>query len=46
MEKICIDCNKNVSVERKRCKECVLIYNRERVKNTIKRQTTIWYYFM
>jgi hypothetical protein len=30
--KLCIDCNKNVSVERKRCKECVVIYNRLRVK--------------
>lgn len=37
MEKICIDCNKNVSVERKRCKECVLIYNRERVKKYYKK---------
>ena len=30
--KLCIDCNTNVSIERKRCKECVKIYNRERVK--------------
>jgi hypothetical protein len=30
--KLCVDCNKNVSVERKRCKECVLIYNRNRAK--------------
>ena len=32
MNKICIDCNINVSVERKRCKECVKIYNRIRAK--------------
>lgn len=30
--KLCIDCNMNVSIERRRCKECVIIYNRERVK--------------
>lgn len=30
--KLCIDCNMNVSIERRRCKECVTIYNRERVK--------------
>lgn len=36
-QKLCIDCNKNVSVERKRCKECVLIYNRERVKKYYKK---------
>jgi hypothetical protein len=30
--KLCIDCNINVSVERKRCAECVKIYNRKRVK--------------
>lgn len=36
-KKICVDCNKNVSVERKRCKECVLIYNRERVKKYYKK---------
>lgn len=32
MEKLCVDCNKNVSFERRRCKECVLLYNRERAK--------------
>jgi len=32
MSKLCIDCNEKVSIERKRCKECVLIYNRLRVK--------------
>jgi hypothetical protein len=31
-KKLCIDCNKNVSFERRRCKECVLIFNRERAK--------------
>lgn len=37
MEKLCIDCNKNPSTERRRCKECVLIYNRERVKKYYKK---------
>lgn len=37
MEKLCIDCNVNVSIERKRCRECVLIYNRERVKKYYKK---------
>jgi hypothetical protein len=32
MKKLCIDCNEKVSVERKRCEDCVKIYNRERVK--------------
>jgi len=26
---MCIDCNVNVSVERKRCGDCVKIHNRE-----------------
>ncbi len=30
--KLCIDCNINVSIERRRCKECVLVFNRERSK--------------
>lgn len=35
--KICIDCNKNVSIERRRCKECVIIHNRERAKKNYKK---------
>lgn len=31
-DKQCIDCGKEPVVERKRCKECALIFNRERVK--------------
>jgi len=31
-EKLCVDCGSKVVVERKRCKECVLIFNKERVK--------------
>lgn len=30
--KLCVDCNENVSVERRRCLECVKVYNRNRVK--------------
>jgi hypothetical protein len=37
MKKLCIDCNVNVSVERKRCVDCVKIYNRERVKKYYKK---------
>lgn len=37
MEKLCIDCKVNVSVERRRCKDCVKIFNRERVKKYHKR---------
>lgn len=40
MEKLCIDCNKNLPIERHRCKECVLIYNRERVKKYYKKDKT------
>lgn len=32
MKQMCIDCNVNVSIERKRCVDCVKIHNRERVK--------------
>ena len=31
-KKLCIDCNENVSFERKRCIDCVKVYNRNRVK--------------
>jgi hypothetical protein len=32
MTKQCIDCGKSPTVERKRCKECALLYNRQRIK--------------
>lgn len=35
--KLCIDCNINVSVERKRCKDCVKVFNKERVKKYYKK---------
>jgi len=30
--RICVDCGSHEVVERKRCRECVFLYNRERVK--------------
>lgn len=35
--KTCIDCDKNEISERKRCRQCALIYNRERVKKYYKK---------
>jgi hypothetical protein len=37
MEKLCIDCNEKLSVERKRCLDCVKVFNRERVKQYYKK---------
>jgi hypothetical protein len=37
--KVCIDCGKEEVVERKRCKECAKIYNRERVKKYYNKNT-------
>lgn len=37
MAKLCIDCKENVSIERRRCKNCVLIFNRKRVKQYYKK---------
>lgn len=35
--KVCIDCGKNEISERRRCKECALIFNRERAKKYYKK---------